>query len=75
MNCPKCNKVIVKTDYCSHEISLEYKVFYDNFWDREGLITQIYSMIGMDGEPARLLMCKGFVFLDKDRIEKLLLLK
>jgi len=68
MNCPICNKIIKHDHHCTHDLP-PYTIWYDNCID--GLTTvEIYK----PGE-GRLLTLKGFVYLDKERIEKLLLLK
>jgi hypothetical protein len=55
-----------------------YTVWYDNnFVNIEGLTTEVYGPINNDDDPERgkLPMLQGFVFLNKERIEKLLLLQ
>jgi len=70
MNCPICNKTIETYYFCSHDIP-PYTVWYDNNLSiMGGITTEVYKP-----GYAKLFILNGFVYLDKERIEKLLLLK
>lgn len=73
MNCPICNK---------HRVGDMFDVYYTAYVDNAnnylypeqfGLKTWVYDCSINSDEP--LLLLDGFVVLDKERIEKLLLLK
>ena len=78
MNCPICHKIIKHDKFCAHDIAPSYTVWYDNNYGYiDGLTTEVYGPINNHDYPERgkLLMLKGFVFINKERIEKLLLLQ